>query len=69
MDGGYKVFPRFLVLLAVSLSLVLAGTSSFVLTLGEVLQGGGLAAVDGHWLNGLSITGRVQARLPWPGSL
>ena len=46
-DGKRVSTGRFLVLHAVSLSLFLAGMSSFVLTLGDVLNGSGLASVDG----------------------
>src|SRR6476620_5612087 len=48
LGGGYRVATgRFLVLHAVSLCLVLAGMSSFVLTLGDVLNSSGLATIDG----------------------
>lgn len=48
LGGGCRVSTgRFLVLYAVSLCLVLAGMSSFVLTLGDVLKGSGLATIDG----------------------
>lgn len=46
-DGKEVSTGRFLVLQAVSLSLFLAGMSSFVLTLGDVLNGSGLATADG----------------------
>jgi len=48
LGAGKKVSTgRFLVLHAVSLSLLLAGMSTFVLTLADVLTGSGLASVDG----------------------
>ncbi|MDQ0147761.1 phosphatase PAP2 family protein [Pseudarthrobacter niigatensis] len=48
LGGGPRVSTgRFLILYAVSLCLVLAGMSSFLLTLGDVLKGSGIATIDG----------------------